>query len=229
MQTNNSGRVRALSLAVCALLAGAVSNFASAQEPAAHLRTLIYLPADRAAADSAAIAKAFSDEGFNVTVFAATAGEDQLAYARRAAHRVKDLVAQGTPAEDISVVGAGSGSPVAVLTSASAGLRDVNYVLLGHCDESLKDKYRFRMSGRVLGIHDVDDPDSHWCRPLWRMSSRVSARREVAIATGFGATLFDAPRDEWMRPALSWVTHGQVDVGAAKFSQVGDNLLDHAN
>ncbi len=210
-----ASRMRAMAGAVlCALTAGV----AFAQGPSEHARHLIYLPADRAEADSDAIAKAFADAGFQVTRLSAR-DADAMNYARRVAREVKDLLAQGIAPEDISVVGAGIGSRAAVLSSGMSSNRSVSYVLLGQCDTGLKRQYRFNMSGRVLGIRDEADASSHSCRELWRDAPQVTAQREIVTSTGLGAALFDRPREEWLRPALVWTTRGQVDVGAPKVSQ----------
>lgn len=217
MESKNqtASRLRAMAGAVLFVL---TAGTAAAQGPGEHVRHLIYLSADRAEANSEAISQAFVDAGFRVTRMSAQ-DANTLNYARSAAREVRDLLASGVASEDISVVGAGNGSQAAVLTSAIIGKRDVSYVLLGQCDASLKDQYRFNMSGRVLGIRDKSDTSSHSCRALWHDAPRVSAQRELVTDTGSGAALFDRPREEWLRPALAWTTHGEVAVGAIKVSQ----------
>ncbi|MFC3552448.1 hypothetical protein ACFOLC_15700 [Lysobacter cavernae] len=180
---------------------------------------LIYLPSTEAGVDHAAIVEAFGDQGFDVSTHA-YAGEDRRTYARRIAAEIKALMAQGVPAEEINVVGAGTGSAIATLASAAVGNAHVNYVLLGQCDPLLKHQYRFRMSGRVLGVRDDADTASHSCRPLWNESPRVSERQDLVLNTSYGADLFDAPRNEWLQPLLEWSGGGQVDVGEIKVTQV---------
>ncbi len=181
---------------------------------------LIYLPSSEAGVDHDAIVKALGDEGFEVSTFA-PAGEDRLAYAKRIEKEVRALIAKGVAPEEINVVGAGTGSAVATLTSARVANSHVNYVLLGQCDPILKSEYNFRMSGRVLGIHDDADSASLSCRSLWSESPKVSARQELVLNTGHGATLFHEPRTEWMQPLVDWSAGGRVDVGqGARVSQV---------
>jgi hypothetical protein len=203
--------------AIIAAISVVALGFAHAKEPIAHARTAIYLPAERAQADTAAIERALADDGLNVVTLARD-GDTKSNYARRVAAKVRALGEQGVAPEDISVIGAGIGSETAILASSLVGQSGVSYVLLGHCDWHLKDAYQFRMSGRVLGIHDASDTASHSCRPLWNNAPRVSAQREVVVNTGLGAALFDTPRDEWMRPAVAWATRESVDVGAIHVS-----------
>ncbi|MDI9239417.1 hypothetical protein QLQ15_10930 [Lysobacter sp. LF1] len=183
---------------------------------------LIYLPSAEAGVDHDAIVQALDKQGFEVTTLA-NAGENRLAYAKRIAKEVRALMAQGVPADDISVVGAGTSSAVAALTSARVGDRHVNYVLLGQCDPILKAEYNFRMSGRVLGIHDDGDSASLSCRSLWIGSPKVSDRQEIVLDTGFGATLFHEPRAQWVQPLVEWSNGGRVNVGeGARVTQVDE-------
>ncbi len=202
-----------------ALTVLAAAGAAFAHEPPAHASHLLYLPSQAAGADNAAIARSLDELGYRVTALSAD-GQDRLAYARRVADQVDALVARGVRPADISVVGVGSGSPVAALASAAAGRRDVSYVLLGGCDVVLKSEYRFRMSGRVLGVRDDADPASHSCRALWQNSPKVSERLDLVLNTGHGATLFDAPRREWLQPVADWTSRGRVDVGEIELTQV---------
>lgn len=200
----------------------AVSVAAAAESP-----RLIYLPSSESGVDHGAIVRALGAQGFQVATVDSE-GQDRLTYARRVAKEVRGLMAQGVPAGEISVVGAGSGSAVATLVSARVGDPGVNYVLLGQCDPILKSEYRFRMSGRVLGIHDAADSASHSCRPLWSESSKVSDRQELVLHSGYSATLFHAPREQWMAPLVQWSGGGRVTVGeGARVSQVEPRPRDN--
>jgi hypothetical protein len=182
-------------------------------------RTAIYLPAERAPANTAAITQALEEEGFRTVVIARN-GESTTDYAHRVRDAVRDLGWQGVAPEDISVIGAGVGSQTAILASSLIANSGVSYVLLGQCDRHLQDTYRLRPSGRLLGIHDASDTASHSCRPLWSGAPLVGASREIVTSTGLGAALFDQPREQWMRPAVAWMSHEHVDVGALRVGMV---------
>ncbi|UNK50369.1 hypothetical protein MNR01_04930 [Lysobacter sp. S4-A87] len=182
---------------------------------------LIYLPSTEAGVDHAAIVQAFDDQGFEVSTFA-YAGETRLAYAHRIADEVRALMAKGVAPEEINVVGAGTGSAVTTLTSALVGNRHVNYVLLGQCDPVMKANYNFRMSGRVLGVHDANDSTSLSCRPLWGDSPKVSERKELVLNTGHGEALFHEPRQEWLQPVAEWATGGKVSIGETSIGKVDE-------
>lgn len=207
---------------VCGLaLASAMTLLAAAPAVAADdagSPVLIYLPDNRTETEHMAIIQALVDAGFDVRTHAYV-GEDAVTYARRIAGEIRTLVASGTDPSQITVLGSGMGSTVAQLTSAVAGSRDVNYVLLGRCDRFLKDKVRFRMAGRILGLRDDADSQSGSCRPLWEDSPKVSARRDTVLHSGLGAALFARPHDIWMKPAVEWGMRGRVKVGEVRVSQ----------
>ena len=214
---------RVLPLASALLVAMSVAMPAAAQGPQGDVsdaQHLIYLPSRSAGVDHAAIIQALGELGFTVNTLA-YAGEPSVDYAMRAAGEIHTLLSQGVKPAAITVLGAGTGSPVAVLTSAVTGNRHVNYVLLGECDPLIKVDYRdFRMSGRVLGLRDAADSGSGSCRPLWSDAPKVSGRRDVVLNTGLGAALFDQPRPEWLQPVAEWAGGGTVDVGRIRIGAV---------
>lgn len=206
----------AAAIAVTAALPAAAQ---SPQDPVSDAQYLIYLPSRSNSVDHGAIIQSLGDIGFEVITLA-YAGETRVDYARRVAGEVRALTAKGIAPAAITVLGAGTGTSVAVLTSAVTGNRRVNFVLLGQCDPLLKVDYTFRMSGRVLGMRDAADAGSGSCRPLWSESPKVSERRDVVMNTGLGAALFDQPRPEWLQPVAEWAGGGTVDVGKIRIGAV---------
>lgn len=218
----SSKALRCVPLATALVISIAVALPAAAQGPqdaVSDAQYLIYLPSRSPTVDQGAIIKSLGDVGFDVVTLA-YAGEPRLDYARRVVGEVRALMAQGIAPAAITVLGAGSGSSIATLTSALTGNRHVNFVLLGQCDPLLKVDYRFRMSGRVLGLRDVADSGSQSCRPLWSSSPKVSERRDLVLDTGHGAALFDQPRPEWLQPLSEWSGGGRVDVGKMRIGYI---------
>lgn len=206
-----------LALVVAAAMAAAATPaaLAAAAQGGDGPRYLVYVPSRSAAVDHAANVRAFEDNGFTVVTLA-YAGEDALGYARRVRDEVHGLITTGVAPDAITVVGAGTGSPVAALVSATSADRRIRYALLGNCDERLADAPGFHMSGRVLGIRDAGDRASQSCRRLWQDSPKLVERRDVVLHTGHGATLFDAPRAQWIVPLAEWSRGGHVAVGEMK-------------
>jgi len=206
-------------LASLVLVMGAAAP-AVAGEPADDAAPhLVYVPSRAASVDHDAMIAAFGERGFIVDTLP-FAGESEVTYARRIARHVRGLMHDGVDPEHITVVGAGSGSPVATLASAATGHRRVNYVLLGGCDREMRDRHRFRMAGRVLGMRADSDEAAHSCRPMWNGEPRVGERRDLVIASPLGARLFDRPNEEWMRPLAQWSRGGRVEVGEVRVGMV---------
>ena len=202
-----------LALACAVVAAPAVAgggDYADANAP-----HLIYLPSRAPAVDHAANVRAFEEQGFSVHMMA-QGSESDTDYIFRVRDEIRSLIDRGVPPSAITVIGSGRGSPAAAMVSAATGHRRVNYVMLGRCELALTDDPNFRMSGRVLGVRDAGDRGSRSCRPLWRNSPRVTERRDVVVRTGLGASLFDAPRAEWVQPVAEWSSSGRVDLGDLK-------------
>lgn len=173
---------------------------------------IVYLPSGAADAADDAIVDRFVELGFYVEPISRN-GRSDLGYSRRVADHVRLMMRQGVRPGAITVVGVGPSSRVATLASARVMHRRVNYALLGHCNPLLRTQYRFRMSGRVLGVRDAADPDSHSCRPLWQESPKVSERQDLVLHTRYGAALFDRPNAEWVGPVADWGRRGEVSIG----------------
>ena len=216
------------SATLVALVAMAAPAIDAREAPVpADARYLVYLPSRSPAVDHAANIRAFEEGGVSVVTLA-YAGEVDRDYARRVTREVRSLIASGVAPGAITVVGAGSGSPVAALASAMTANRRVNYVLLGNCDARLADDSTFHMSGRVLGVRDAADSTSLSCRQLWRGSPKLAQHRDLVLESGLGAALFDAPRLEWVQPVANWSQGGQVDVGKVRTGSVDRQQADHA-
>lgn len=198
-----------LAFATCVVAVPAASAHEDAGTDAPHL---VYLPSRSQAVDHASNVRAFEQQGFIVRTME-QGGESDREYILRVRDHVRGLIASGVSPSAITVIGSGRGSPATAVVSVATGNRHVNYVMLGRCDAELADDPRFRMSGRVLGVRDADDRGSRSCRPLWRESPKVTERRDLVVRTGLGASLFDAPRAEWLQPVADWSAGGRVDLG----------------
>ena len=200
-------RVLPVALAMAVALPAAAQT---PQEDTADSPQLIYLPSRSPSVDQQAVVQALGDIGFNVITLA-YAGETRLEYARRVAAEVRALTARGVAPEAITVLGAGTGTSVAILTSAVAGKRQVNYVLLGQCDPLLKVDYRFRMRGGSLacairptqdrnpaGHCGVTRPRSPTAATWW--SAPVMARRFLISHAWSGCSRWSSglAAGEWM-------------------------------
>lgn len=212
---NRRGVLASAVFVAMTVLAVPAASAGEASAAASDTQYLIYLPSRSPNVDHAANIRTFEEYGLSVLTFA-YAGESDRDYARRIRGEVRSLIDRGAAPGAITVVGAGSASGVAALTSAMTGNRNVNYVLLGNCNARLADDSTFHMSGRVLGIRDSEDSASPSCRPLWRNAPKLRQKRDLVLRSGHGAAIFDAPRSEWTRPVADWTRGGNVDIGAIR-------------
>lgn len=180
---------------------------------------LLYLPANSHDVDHPAIIQAFIDQGYEVSTYAYF-GENRIDYANRIADEIRNLISRGVAPQNINVVGGGTGSAIALLTSAAVGSSHVGYVVLGGCDEMLKTQYRFRLAGNVLAIRDAADAGAGSCRPFWSSAPKLRNQRDLVLNTGHGVALFATARDEWLAPLADWTRGGQVDVGKIRIGAV---------
>lgn len=117
---------------------------------------------------------------------------------------VDELLATGTPAAHITLVGASQGAIIAALVSEQRREADLRYVLLAGCNDWLSDTLRPRLHGQVLSIHEASDPLVGSCARLFATSPEAGETREVRIDTGLGHGFLYRPLDDWLRPVLRW-------------------------
>ena len=134
-------------------------------------------------ATAAEISTGYAARGFTIDR-AASNKADVVGRAEDVAAAARELIASGVDSADITIVAAGDATSTAVLASAVLGRLDVNYVLVGGCDPTLANNYRFRPSGRMLSL--IEPGSNRSCRSQWTNAPRVSQRRELAIADSAG-------------------------------------------
>ena len=129
-------------------------------------------------ANADAIGAGYAARGFAVDR-ADTQHADLVGRSNDVAAQARELIASGVDPADITIVAAGDTTSTAILASAVLGRLDVNYVLIGGCDATLRANYRFRPSGRMLSL--VEPGKNRSCRPQWTDAPRVSQRRELNV------------------------------------------------
>lgn len=117
---------------------------------------------------------------------------------------VHGLLAAGTSAEHITLVGASQGAIIAALVSDQLVEPDLRYVLMAGCNDWLIETLAPRLHGHVLSIHDASDALVGSCARLFAASSKVGETSEVRIDTGLGHGFLYRALDVWLRPALEW-------------------------
>src|SRR5262245_44925172 len=131
--------------------------------------------------------------------------------ADRVVSEVRQLIASGVPADQVTVVGASMGGSIALLAAARLHNHGVRFAVLGVClsgtvGEMLSDEGKAPV-GRVLSIRDASDAITRDC-PAWVGSDRAAKgleAREIVIDTGLGHGFLYRPLPAWVDPLLDWI------------------------
>lgn len=155
------------------------------------------------------IADRFRDEGFETYAPVRGPGADPQTHAQEIAERVRQMMAEGVPAQSITVVGASKGAYIASLVSNLLDEVDLHYVILAGCSRPLVEGMLAsgtRFSGHVLAIRDASDTQlSGSCSDAIEASPDVATFREIVVETGLSHGLIYTPNDAWVLPVLDWM------------------------
>lgn len=153
------------------------------------------------------ILDAFARDGLAVVSEVRAKDTEPLDYAERVAGEVRRLLAAGVPPARITVVGASKGSVITMLASTALskeGEERVGYVVMGNCNDWVRENHRIDLHGDVLSIYEASDDIGQSCAPLFAASPRLGRRAEVRLETGLRHGYLFRPLPEWLRPALAW-------------------------
>ena len=156
-----------------------------------------------------AILERLSGYGFVVISEQRPKDTDGMAYARRIAQQVTDLLDAGVPAKNITVVGASKGAGIAIYVSNFLENEEINYVLLAIChpDEvAYLEQNRINLYGNILSIYDSVDEFAGSCQELFTSSEGkgISRQEEIVLSVGTGHGVLFQPLDEWVIPTVQW-------------------------
>jgi hypothetical protein len=151
--------------------------------------------------------------GFTVISEQRPKNTDGVAYARKIAGQVRELLEAGVPPKDITVVGASKGAGITVYVSHFLENQEINYVIMGICHpevvENLKRAQVF-LFGNVLSIYDAsDDEYAGSCQELFTFSEGkgISRYDEVVLDVGTGHGILYQSLEEWILPAVEWAKY----------------------
>lgn len=156
------------------------------------------------------IVEALGEGGARVHAPIRTGESDTTVAAEEVAALVRGLLGAGVPAEDITIVGASLGSVIAMRASAAMENPSLRFVLLGACNDWVKEELDPDLHGHVLSIYEESDVYGQSCESVVAGKPAISSFDEVRLATGLGHGFLYRPLPEWVGPALRWsAAHGQ--------------------
>ncbi|ARN76326.1 hypothetical protein BST96_06740 [Oceanicoccus sagamiensis] len=163
--------------------------------------------------DYPAIVAALSRFGFTLISEQRAIDTDYLSYAQKLSEQITTLIANGTKAQDITVIGFSKGAMITVIASSLLKNNDVNFAIMATCGEWYEtDEFLngLRLHGHILSIYEESDLAGS-CKKLAARSPAPSSFKEVSINTGKEHGAFYLPRSEWINPVVSWVKRETVN------------------
>ena len=151
------------------------------------------------------IVEAFSDEGFIVISEIRQKNTDPQSYSKKVEVSIAHLIGKDVPPKNISIVGASKGGNIAARISSALQEPDIKYVILAGLFAGSESERGFKLSGRVLSLHDSSDrfpisPEDYFIK-----SPKLQAKKIIITNTGLGHGLLYKPHKVWFSEALSWI------------------------
>ena len=153
----------------------------------------------------AEILQYLADAGYEVIGEVRTSPTDVTDYAGHVAEQVRDLLRQGVPDRNITIVGFSKGAGISILISTMLHNPDLNFALLAICGEEITSSSGLDLSGRILSLYENSDPYGSSCEQLVERSSGVTDFTEIAFNTGKSHGAFYTADPAWLDPLISWI------------------------
>ena len=125
-------------------------------------------------------------------------------YAQLVAKQVKELLAVGAKAENVTVIGFSVGGVIAIRTSSLLVNTDISFVILAACSGWIDNEPEIRLHGHVLSVFEQTDQTTS-CNELASRSPPPKSFKEFSINTGKEHGAFYLPDDAWLDPVLDWI------------------------
>lgn len=151
------------------------------------------------------VKQALSDESYHLIAFHRPKDTDEFKYAVSLEKQVRQLVAAGVSAKNITLVGFSRGAFITGLTSDKLSDIGVNTVLLAGCGRLVSRNHSdIKVYGNVLSIYEETDR-SHTCLRLKQKSKHLDSFKEIGINTGLSHGAFYRPLAVWVDPVKNWI------------------------
>ncbi len=155
------------------------------------------------------ILEALERKGFVVITESRPKGTDPKQYAQQVVEQIKTLLKAGVPPNQITVVGASKGSVIAMIASTALKNRELNFVIMAGCNDSMMRTHDIDLHGNVLSIYDVNDEFGRTCQPFFDNATGMNRRKEVELKIGTGHAILYRPLPEWIDLVEQWAKDGR--------------------
>lgn len=151
-----------------------------------------------------AILRTLAEQGFVVISEARPAGTDPAEYAKHVEKEVRHLLRAGVRPQQITIAGASKGGVIAMLVSTNLQEPLLNFVLMANCNDTILDRFKPKLAGRVLSIFEQTDDIGRSCERFAQAATGISSYKEVALNTGLRHGFLYRPLPEWVKPLTDW-------------------------
>lgn len=152
-------------------------------------------------------------EGADNVISEVRGDTDPNSYAEKIKQQVNLLLSKGVPAKNITVTGFSKGAIITLAIAAVINNKNINYVLLAGCSETLNDKYNVdptKAVGRILSIYDSGDDKFESCDGIIQKSDKVQFE-ETDLDSGKGHKVFRIAKEkfieQWRDPLIDWINN----------------------
>lgn len=124
--------------------------------------------------------------------------------ARHVAGIVRGLLDAGVPAHEITIVGASQGAIIAMLASDELEHPQLRFVLMGACNDWVREEVKPDLHGHILSIYEAGDPYGASCEALVAGKQGVRSFQELRLETGLSHGFLYRPIAAWIEPVRRW-------------------------
>ncbi len=157
------------------------------------------------------ILNVFRDHGFVVISEVRPKDTAPEPYAAQLIEQINVLLQAGVPPQRITVLGASKGAVLAMLVSSQLRNKRVNFIIMGNCNDWVRQNFKIDLHGNVLSIYDSNDEFGQSCEPFFAQATGLNRSREVKLEIGTGHGILFKPLQEWVAPAIEWARQTRND------------------
>lgn len=152
------------------------------------------------------IVDAFKKEGFVVFSEIRAKDTDGDKYALKIKRQIDSLLKKGVKPSNITVVGTSKGGYICWKVSALMKNKQINYVLVGICSESLLNSNpNDNLYGNVLSIYERSDVLGQTCASFKkRAGDKIVHYKEIELNTNRKHGFLYKALPDWISPSVKW-------------------------
>jgi hypothetical protein len=142
--------------------------------------------------------------GFNIISENRKEGVKDTVYVNKISKQIDTLITAGMNPGNILIVGASSGSVIAINLSAKLKNCAIKYVIMGACwPDTYKEYQDINLYGHFLSIIESSDPHGT-CSGIFEAQKKIKSHREIILNTGLSHGFIFRGYKEWIDPIVKW-------------------------